>query len=136
MTKVLVAGTFDIFHMGHLYFFKEAKRFGDELIVIIASDEISKYNGKKPVHNQKERAEIVKNLKIVNEVILGDKKDIVKTIEKIKPDILCIGYDQKLPEKIEKYCNENKIVIKKIEKKYNENKCKSSIIKERILKEV
>ena len=136
MTKVLVAGIFDIFHMGHLYFFKQAKKFGNELIVIIASDEIAKQNGKRPVHNQNERAEIVKNLKIVNKVVFGDKKDIIKTIKKIKPNILCIGYDQKLPEKIEEYCKKNEILIKKIEKKYNEKNCKSSIIKQRILKEV
>lgn len=133
--KVLCAGTFDIFHMGHLYFFKQAKKYGDELIVIVASDQIAKKNGKKTIHNQKERAEIIRNLKIVNKVILGDKKNIVKTIDKVKPQILCIGYDQKNPEQIEKYCKENKIQIKKIKKKYNESKCKSSIIKERILRE-
>ena len=74
-------------------------------------------------------------MKLVEKVILGDKKNIINSIDKVKPKILCIGYDQKIPEKIQKYCEENKIKIVKIKKKYNETKCKSSIIKERILKE-
>lgn len=133
--KVLCAGTFDIFHLGHLYFFKEAKKYGDELVVIIASDPITKKNGKKVIHNQKERAEIIKNLKIVDKVVLGNKKNILISIKKVKPKIVCIGYDQKLPNEIEMYCKKNKIKIIKIKKKYNVKKCKSSIIKEKILRE-
>jgi septum formation protein len=133
--KVLVAGTFDIFHLGHLYFFKEAKKYGDELIVIVGSDFIIKKNGKKLVHNQKERTEIIKNLKIVDKVILGKKNNVIDNIKKIKPNLICIGYDQKIPKEIETFCKENKIKIKRIKKKYNEEKCKSSIIKKRILSE-
>lgn len=135
MKKVLVAGTFDIFHLGHLYFFKQAKKCGNKLIVIVGSDYITKKNGKKLIHNQKERAEIIQNLKIVDEVILGKKNNIIENIEKIKPHIVCIGYDQKIPREIEEYCKKNKIKIKRIDKKYNEKKCKSSIIKKRILSE-
>lgn len=133
--KVLCAGTFDIFHIGHLYFFQEAKKYGDELIVIVSSDNITKKNGKKTIHNQKERAEIIKNLRIVDKVIFGDKKNILESIKKVKPSIVCLGYDQKLPNEIEKYCEKNKIQIKRIKKKYNTKKCKSSIIKKRILME-
>jgi FAD synthetase len=135
MNKVLVAGTFDIFHLGHLYFFKEAKKCGDKLIVIVGSDSITKKNGKKLIHNQKERAEIIKHLKIVDEVVLGKKRNVIENIKKIKPDVVCIGYDQKLPLEIETFCKENKIKLTRIKKKYNEKKCKSSLIKKRILSE-
>jgi FAD synthetase len=135
MKKILVAGTFDIFHLGHLYFFKKAKKCGDKLIVIVGSDSITKKNGKKLIHNQNERAEIIKHLKIVDEVVLGKEKNVIENIKKIKPDVVCLGYDQKLPLEIETFCKENKIKIKRIKKKYNEEKCKSSIIKKRILSE-
>jgi FAD synthetase len=135
MKKILVAGTFDIFHLGHLYFFKEAKKRGDELIVIVGSDSITKKNGKELIHNQKERAEIIKHLKIVDKVVLGKENNIIENIKKIKPDIICIGYDQKLPLEIETFCKEKEIKILRIKKKYNEKKCKSSIIKKKILSE-
>jgi len=135
MSIVLVAGTFDIFHLGHLYFFKEAKKHGKELYVIVASDLITKRNGKKTIHSQRERAEIIKGLKIVDKVIMGNEKNILSSIKKVDPNIVCIGYDQFVPIEIEKYCDKNKIKIKKIKKKYNVTKCKSSLIKKRILSE-
>lgn len=134
MKKVLVAGTFDIFHLGHLYFFKEAKKMGDKLIVVIGSDKITKKNGKKIIHTQKERAELIKSLRIVDAIHLGKIK-ILESIKKIKPDVVCVGYDQTIPNEIEKYCKENKIEIKRIKKKYNVKKCKSSIIRKKILSE-
>lgn len=134
MKKVLVAGTFDILHLGHLYFFKEAKKYGDKLIVVIGSDKITKRNGKKIIHAQKERAELVKSLRMVDEIYFGGIK-IVNSIKKIKPDVVCVGYDQTIPKEIEKYCKENEIEIKRIKNKYNVKKCKSSIIRKKILSE-
>ena len=56
MKKVMVFGSFDILHQGHLYFLNEARRFGEELIVVIARDEtILKVKGHKPKYNEKER---------------------------------------------------------------------------------
>ncbi len=133
--KVLVAGTFDIFHLGHLYFFKEAKKYGDELYVIVSSDSVSKKNGKKTIYTQKERAKIIKELKVVDKVVLGKSEKIIENVKKIKPDIICIGYDQIIPSEIKKISEKQKIKIIKIKKKYNVKKCKSSVIKKKILNE-
>ena len=95
MKKVMCAGTFDIIHPGHLYYLSEAKKYGDKLIVVVARDETSKsFKGKKPVHNEKERLEAVRMLKIVDEALLGKHGNIFDIIEEIKPDIICLGYDQ------------------------------------------
>ena len=52
MKKVMCAGTFDIIHPGHLYYLSEAKKYGDNLVVVVARDETSKdFKGKKPIHN-------------------------------------------------------------------------------------
>lgn len=128
MKKVLVAGTFDIFHLGHLCFLKEAKKEGDKLVVVIGNNKIKE---KELVHTQKERAELIKNLKIVDEIVMGKSK-IIESIKKVKPDIVCVGYDQLIPEEIEKYCKENKIKIKRIKKTYKPTKCKSSILRKKI----
>ena len=97
MKKVMCAGTFDIIHPGHLFYFSEAKKYGDKLVVVVARDNTSeKFKGKKPVHSERERLEAIRMLKIVDEAILGNKGDIFEIIEKIKPDVICLGYDQKV----------------------------------------
>ena len=93
--KVMCAGTFDIIHPGHLYYLSEAKKYGDKLIVVVARDETSKsFKGKKPIHNERERLEAVRMLKIVDKAVLGNQGNIFDIIEEIKPDVICLGYDQ------------------------------------------
>jgi len=36
MVKVMATGTFDLLHMGHIYYLKEAKKLGDKLVTVIA----------------------------------------------------------------------------------------------------
>lgn len=96
MKKIMCAGTFDIIHPGHLYYLSEAKKYGGRLVVVVARDETSeKFKGKKPVHNERKRLEAVRTLEIVDEAILGNKDNIFDIIEKVKPDVICLGYDQK-----------------------------------------
>ena len=97
MKKVMCAGTFDIIHPGHLFYLSEAKKYGNRLIVVVARDDTSAtFKGKKPVHNEKERLEAVRMLNIVDEAILGHHGNIFDIIEDIKPDVICLGYDQKV----------------------------------------
>ena len=97
MKLVMCAGTFDIIHPGHLYFLQEAKKYGDKLIVVVARDETSeKMKGRKPLHNEKERLESVRSLEIVDEAILGKSGNIFNIMEEIKPNVICLGYDQKV----------------------------------------
>ena len=95
MKKVVCAGTFDIIHPGHLYYLSEAKKYGNKLIVVVARDETSKtFKGKNPIHNERERLEAVRMLKIVDEAVLGRQGNIFEIIKEIKPDVICLGYDQ------------------------------------------
>src|SRR3989338_5459756 len=97
MKIVMCAGTFDIIHPGHLYLLSEAKKYGDKLIVVVARDETSeKMKGKKPLHNEKERLESVRTLEIVNEAVLGKSGSIFDIVEDINPNVICLGYDQKV----------------------------------------
>lgn len=68
---VLVGGCFDILHFGHIYFLKKAKKLGDILVVALESDENTrKLKGfKRPIHTQKQRAEMLKSLSFVDKVI-------------------------------------------------------------------
>ena len=99
MVKVMATGVFDILHMGHIYFLKEAKKLGDKLVVIVACDSTIRKLKHEPVTSEKMRLELIKELKIVDEAYLGQKDDIYKIVEKIKPDIIALGYDQIHDEK-------------------------------------
>lgn len=96
--KVLTAGTFDIIHPGHIALLIEAKKIADEegeLVVIIARDSnVVKFKGRKPILREDERLFVVKNLKPVDKVVLGDERDPLKPVIEEKPDIIVLGYDQ------------------------------------------
>lgn len=98
MKKVLVFGTFDLFHPGHKFFLQQAKKQGDFLTVVIARDNnVKKNKGRFPKQNEKIRLQNIKKLKFVNQAILGyqDWRKRYKIIKKINPYIICLGYDQK-----------------------------------------
>jgi len=91
----MVFGTFEVIHPGHVYFLEEAKKQGDFLIVLVSRDEtVEKVKGRKPVFSAEERASVVKSLKIVDKVILGDPVDYYKRVIEEKPEVICLGYDQ------------------------------------------
>lgn len=97
MKKILITGTFDQLHPGHINFLNQARKLGDYLIVIIARDKtVIKVKGKYPTHNEMKRAKAVRQTKIPNRVILGKIRDKYTIIEKNKPDIIALGYDQNI----------------------------------------
>jgi len=95
--KVLATGTFDILHPGHLYFLREAKKYGDVLYVIVAREKMIRHKPK-PVIPEEQRLEMVRALKPVDYALLGSEKDIFEPVEEIKPDVIVLGYDQKFSE--------------------------------------
>ena len=94
MTVVMTGGAFDILHMGHVYTLTEAKKHGDVLVVSVATDELIKKKKGKLVHSQEYRAKMVEFLKPVDIALLGVETP-EKTLERVKPDVIVYGYDQK-----------------------------------------
>ena len=94
MVKVMATGTFDILHLGHIYFLKEAKKLGDTLAVVVATDSTVRKLKHEPVNSQDIRLSIIKELKIVDEAYIGYENDIYEIVKEIKPDIIAIGFDQ------------------------------------------
>ena len=92
---VFTNGCFDIIHSGHLDLLKEAKSYGDKLIVGLNSDKsISKLKGPdRPIINQSERKKILSALKFVDDVIIFNEENPLKLIKKLKPNILVKGAD-------------------------------------------
>ncbi len=106
MKKVLAGGCFNKIHEGHIYFLKKAKELG-YLVVVLAND----MNNRKPYAvPAKKRKKNLEKLGIADKIIVGDTEDFSKVVKKEKPDIIVLGYDQKLPVK------KRNIVVKRIRK--------------------
>lgn len=91
----MVFGTFDILHPGHIFLFTEAKKLGDTLTVIVARDTtVQSVKNIKAQNNENARLENIKNLNIVDKVILGNADDKYQVIREENPDIIALGYDQ------------------------------------------
>jgi FAD synthetase len=130
--KIMVFGTFDIFHQGHESFLKQARREGDFLVVVIARDEtVTKIKKQKPRNQEQKRKRILENNHLADSVILGNLGDKYAVIKKYKPDVICLGYDQKayvdkLKNKLKQFGLE-KTQIKKL-KPFHPEKYKSSLL--------
>ncbi len=98
--KVVCAGTFDHFHMGHRDFLKQAKKLGDELTVIVARDEtVKRIKGFQPTHNEQMRKHDVEESCIPELVILGNlDTDLFQILQELQPDVIALGYDQRVSE--------------------------------------
>jgi len=109
MKKVMVFGTFDILHVGHLRFLEEAKKLGGEnakLTVVISRDStVRRLRGRSPIFNEGERKRLIEGLKPVDDAVLGyEGEDMLKIVEEKKPDIIVLGYDQR--KDMEKFLEE------------------------------
>ena len=90
----MATGTFDLLHMGHIYYLKEAKKLGDKLVVVVATDKTVRRLKHEPVNPEEIRLNLIKELKVVDEAYLGHEDDIYEIVEEIKPDIIALGFDQ------------------------------------------
>ena len=94
--KVLAFGTFDLFHPGHAFYLKQAKLRGDELHVIVARDSTVMHVKNRPTLNKEQsRLSAIRTLTYVTKAYLGNEGDKFALIEEIRPDVICLGYDQK-----------------------------------------
>jgi len=100
---VAVSGYFNPLHVGHLEMIEKAKKLGDKLVVIVNNDKQVALKGRVPFMPEKDRIEIVRALRAVDQVILAvddyqlpnGEVPVIKTLAKLKPDIFANGGDRK-----------------------------------------
>lgn len=134
LTRIMVFGTFDGVHKGHLDFFRQAKKISQKcfLIVSIARDKnVLKIKGELPVFDERKRLALVKKVKLVDRVVLSGKNNYLAHIIKEKPHIIALGYDQKAYVKNLKKNLKNKGVSVKIVRlrPYREHIYKNRLLK-------
>ena len=93
---VFTNGCFDIIHIGHIRYLREARTFGDLLVVGINSDKsVSIIKPDRPVNSQDQRAEVLASLEMVDYVTIFDEETPYELIKSIQPDVLVKGGDWK-----------------------------------------
>jgi len=132
-SKVMVFGSFDVLHPGHLHFFREAKKLGDYLIVVVGRDKtVKEVKGNEPLYSEEDRLACVNALRIVDKAVLGYVDNQFMVLDEFKPDIICLGYDQKsfITERLEEEIRERGLIIRIVRlMPYKEHRFKSSKMK-------
>ena len=138
MSKVIgyTTGVYDMFHIGHLNIFKNAKKYCDYLIVGVSTDDVVQNNkNKTPIIPYEDRVKIVESIKYVDKVIPQNSYDIEEKIKAVKDNnvnILFVGSDWKGTDKWNKLEEElNKINVKVIYLQHTDG-ISSSILREKI----
>lgn len=90
----MASGVFDLIHLGHVHYLEEAKRLGDELVVVVARDSTVRRQKHEPITPEEFRRHLVESLKPVDKAVLGGEGDMYQVVEELKPDIIALGYDQ------------------------------------------
>jgi FAD synthetase len=94
VVRVMATGVFDLLHPGHVYFLTEARKLGDELVVVVARDRTARRLKHEPYVPEHVRREMVEALKPVDRAILGSPTDIYETVVNERPSIIALGFNQ------------------------------------------
>ena len=97
---VLAGGVFDIIHPGHIHTLRAARNLGDVLVVVVATSGTAKKMKKRmPLHSQDQRRDLVGALSTVDLCLVGEEGDIFRTVDRVRPEVIALGYDQIHQEK-------------------------------------
>ncbi len=129
---VLAFGSFDLLHPGHLDYLSKARKLGDTLVVIVGRDDsIRRFKGRDPLFKEKDRVAMVGSLRMVDRAVLGnrisDKNGIYRILKRLRPDVIALGYDQRidmaeLKRRLRLYGLRSRIVWIKVDRRFEDYK--------------
>jgi FAD synthetase len=137
--RILIAGTFDLIHAGHIFLINEAAKLGDVFVVVATDKNREMFSGERPIIPQEQRLETIKSIKNVKEARIGrNDNDTLKTVQDINPDVILLGPDQgysiEILKKELKKRGLSNIKIKRLETYYDKYELhSSSLIKKKII---
>lgn len=96
--KVLMFGTFDHLHPGHLFILKEGSGRGELHVVVARDATVERIKNKRPDYSQDERKAAIEKALPDARVMLGSEDgDYLRPVREVRPDLILLGYDQRLP---------------------------------------
>ena len=96
---VFTNGCFDLLHVGHIRYLTEAKKLGDILFIGLNSDKsVSVIKPGRPVISEKERAEVLSALEMVDYIVLFSEDTPYELIKEVQPDVLVKGADWQIKD--------------------------------------
>lgn len=141
MKKTAMAfGSFDLLHPGHVHYLKSASRYGKLIVVLSRDSSIRKLKGHDPIFNENARLAMVKSLKCVDRAVIGNEikkqSDLYKIVAKFRPDVIVLGYDQRVDTKgLTKFLKAKRMSAKIVRSKpFCEKDLKSSKIAAKIMR--
>ena len=140
---VLAGGVYDVLHVGHLAALTEAKKLGDVLVVVVATDAtVETLKGRKPLFPGEDRRALVEGLKPVDIAILGYEDvgfGFEQILSEVKPDIVAFGYDQqKLERAVAEIIQHHrlKIEMRTLPRFEHERYVSSSLLRQKLAEEL
>lgn len=95
-SSVVIFGSFDIVHPGHIFLIKQAATFGEVTVIVARDKTIEKYKNQKPFFSEKERVKHLLVYPEIKKVLLGNLDNPYKILATVKPDVILLGHDQKI----------------------------------------
>ena len=120
--KVFVTGCYDLFHSGHVEFFREAAQYGDLYVAIGSDKTIYGLKGRMTVNSEQERLFMVKAVSCVHDAFISQGSGILDfetELREMLPDYLVVNSDGNIAEK-QKLCQELGIEYVILERKPHE----------------
>jgi cytidyltransferase-like protein len=92
---VFAAGCFNRIHPAHVRLLRRARTLGDRLVVVLSNDA---HNRKPNAVTAEVRRRRLQELGIADEIVVGGADGFAPTLRRLRPDVLVLGYDQRLPD--------------------------------------
>lgn len=92
---VFAAGCFNRLHEAHVRMLRHARSLGDELVVVLSNDAHNRKPNAVPAAARRRNLEA---LGLADRVIVGHPDSFARTVREVKPSIVALGYDQRLPD--------------------------------------
>lgn len=126
--KVLVFGTFDLLHKGHIFFLKEASKYGKVKVIVPKDKKVFCMKKRMPVNFLKQRIKSLNKQGYEAEV---ENENPWQNVIQNKTDFIVLGYDQNWENEVKKAVKKSGYIVKvkKIKKSYRPDIYKSSIIR-------
>lgn len=93
----MLFGTFDDLHPGHHYLLRQALERGETWVVVARDANVLRFKGRAPLQSEDVRVRAIAEAFPSIHVLLGDGDDYLSRIREIAPDVILLGYDQRLP---------------------------------------